>query len=607
VRVWLGKDVTVDRRTHHQHVVTQPDSPLPTGRTSGTRRVIPLWAGPADPGWLTSLQRLAGNRATASLHAWASSGRRLAVQREEIALRSGKKVTDTSPGPGDNIREDVLALLGRLYGLWSIDNAAFPDQHSTVSAMAPNSQVPLTRPGPPVWSFRPTIDAIRRNREPHLAAAVINHFMGGLAVAGPVGQGQANAKNDVLAVQDRLNFLKPYPGYTAERAAAAAATGAVPESALPETLAAITAFKTGIAAGTAGWQTVRAGESDLGVDRFAGQTTSRSVTVPAKHEEGEPDTATISVSIFLPSKLTEKNDVAVFFSPGDGTETSAVQPGSNATNVHAMRSGADATSWIVIGVPGFRQRDHEAGWNAMTTAAIHGCLAAAGRPPRIDRLRLIAHSRGGRGLVTTVRRKLVDIGLLDKVIMLDQPHGTLDADLAASTPRGRKPPPVVDYTQSSAPGAARALNAETVRAIGFSRLIQDRPDRPPPPAAVALVAPIIADLPRRGGFTTGASGSGKVNVHDWAKKHSSAITAIATADSTAEKEWNRFVGNPVRPLQTALVAPSPGFHVNTQDLMRFFGSPLRDPATGAPRGAGFSLGIYAHHLFPAEFSEEFFQ
>jgi hypothetical protein len=96
-------------------------------------------------------------------------------------------------------------------------------------------------------------------------------------------------------------------------------------------------------------------------------------------------------------------------------------------------------------------------------------------------------------------------------------------------------------------------------------------------------------------------------VHAWAKTYIGAITAIATADNTAEREWNRFVGNPATPLQIALVAPSPGFHVNTQDLMWFFGGPLLDPATGAPREAGFSLGIYAHHLFPAEFSDEFFR
>src|SRR4051812_23812096 len=110
----------------------------------------------------------------------------------------------------------------------------------------------------------------------------------------------------------------------------------------------------------------------------------------------------------------------------------------------------------------------------MTTAAIHSCLARAGRPQRIDRLRLIAHSRGGRGLVTTVHRKLVNIGIVDKVIMLDQPHGSLDKDLAAAA---KKPPPVIDYTQGPGiKGRGRTLKAEVIRAIGFARLIQDRPD-----------------------------------------------------------------------------------------------------------------------------------
>jgi hypothetical protein len=554
---------------------------------------------------VTSLQRLAGNRATTGLVAGASATRSF-VQRESIELRSGKKVTD-SPGPGDNIREDVLALLGRLYGLWSIDTNAFPDQHSKITGFTPKSQVPQTAPGPPVWSFKPTIDAIRRNSEPHLAGPVINHYMGGVNAKGPVGQGQSNAKDDVVAVQDRLNFLTPYPEYASERAAAAAATTAtVSDSALPGTLKAITAFKTGIASGKTGWQTVRSSEAESGGDRFAGQTASHTVTVPAKHEDADPPEASITVSIFLPAALTEQNNVALFFSPGNAAEEVPAQPGANATNVHAMRSGADRTSWILIGVPGFRQKNKEAGWNAMTTAAIHSCLARAGRLQRIDRLRLIAHSRGGRGLVTTVHRGLVNIGIVDKVIMLDQPHGSLDKDLAAATP-GRKPPPVIDYTQGpGTKGGGRTLKAEVIRAIGFARLVQDRPNPPPPPPAAALLAPILADLPRRGSFTTDPSPSGgKINVHDWGTRHAADIAAITSADVVAEKEWKRLFNERGTPLSTALTTPSPYFHVNTQNLMRYFPGPLI--ASGTAREFGFDLAIYAHHLFPAELSEEFFR
>ena len=341
-------------------------------------------------------------------------------------------------------------------------------------------------------------------------------------------------------------------------------------------------------------------------DRFAGQTTTHTVTVPAKHEDTEPPEASIPVSIFLPGALTDKNNVAVFFSPGDGTETAPIQPGANATNVHAMRSGADRTSWILIGVPGFRQKNKEAGWNAMTTAAIHSCLARAGRPQRIDRLRLIAHSRGGRGLVTTVHRGLVNIGIVDKVIMLDQPHDSLDKDLAAATP-GRKPLPVIDYTQGPGiKGGGRTLKAEVIRAIGFARLVQDRPDPPPPPPAAALLAPILADLPRRGSFTTDASPSGgKINVHDRGTRHAADIAAITSADVIAEKEWKRLFKEPGTVLSTALTTPSPYFHVNTQNLMRFFAGPLI--ASGTAREFGFDLGVYAHHLFPPELSEEFFR
>lgn len=537
--------------------------------------------------------------------------------REAITLRSTHDVTDTTPGAADNRREEVLDLLDRLHTLWSIDNARYSDQYRYISALPAGAQVPQSDASTqPPWSFQPTMDAIRRNRGPTLAAAVINHHMGGLAVSDSVGRGLTNNKADVLAVQDRLNFLAPYPAYVAERAAVVAlSTPTVPDSALGGTYGAITDFKIGIASGEAGWLTVRASESEYGGDRFAGQTASHTVTVLANHTASEgavfETREAIQVAIFLPSGLTpEQNKVFLFFSPGDGTEVSPTAPGGNATNVHAIRSGADASGWIVIGIPGFRAASAERGWNSFDTAAIQSCLTRAGRGTRIDALRLAAHSRGGRGLTRTVARRLIDVGLIDRVIMLDQPHPGLAGSLAAGAARGARPAPITDYTQGGGGGAGTALDAQGVRAIGFARLVQDRSDLPPPAAAATLLAPVLVDLPSRGRFTThpvaaGTTG-GRINIHDWIRSHSTAIGAIARADARAQTEWTRFVGAPTSTLDRSKVDPSPWFHVNTQNLMRFFSGPLID-AAGRPVAFGFTLGIYAHHLFVAEIAEELFE
>lgn len=530
------------------------------------------------------------------------------VMREAISLRSSHLVTDVAPRAVDNKREEVLELLDRLHVLWSIDNDNYDNQYRYIFQLPAGAQVPQTdATSTPPWSFQPTMDALARNRQPTLATPVINHYMGGLGASSSVGQGLTNNKVDVLAVQDRLNFLSPYQEYAAEHAAVMALTGPnAPDALLQGTYFAIIDFKVGIASGTAGWTPTRAGESEFGVDRFAGQTASHTITVLANHLTPAATQEAIPVSIFLPSGIgPERNKVFLFFSPGDGTEVSPVQPGTNATNVHAIRSGADPSEWIVIGIPGYSVEGRN-GWNTIDTAGIQSCLVRAGRGTRIDALRLAGHSRGGIGLTQTVSRRLIDMSLVDRIIMLDQPHERLNESLARLPPRSR--PPVIDYTQGGG-GSGTALYAPGVRAIGFSRLIQDRPDVPLPGAVATLVAPILADLPPRGGFTTqpvppGATG-GRVNIHDWIRRHSAAISAISRKDIPAEAEWKRFCSARTATLNRTIVDQSPYFHVNTQDLMRFFGGPLID-SSGHPSGCGFLLGTYAHHLFVAEISDEMF-
>jgi hypothetical protein len=137
---------------------------------------------------------------------------------------------------------------------------------------------------------------------------------------------------------------------------------------------------------------------------------------------------------------------------------------------------------------------------------------------------------------------------------------------------------------------------------------------PAPAATLALMARVLHDLPPRGTFTTNpvpaGSTTGKQNIHDWIKAHSSDVSAVAKADAVAQAEWQRFTNNQATPLHHSVTDKSPYFHVNTQDLMHFFGAPiLRKNSAGAEIATnfGFTLGIYAHHLFVAEISEELFQ
>jgi hypothetical protein len=388
----------------------------------------------------------------------------------------------------------------------------------------------------------------------------------------------------------------------------------VPDSALGETFKAIADFKAAVASGNAGWLPVRAAEVEFGGDRFAGQTTTIKARVPANHtrqknipfemEEG------IKISVFLPSRLgSEENNVFLFFGPGEGTEESPETPGLNATNVHAIRAGADGTNWIVIGIPGQVADDVEIGWNAFDNAAIAECLKYAGRVTTISKLRLCAHSRGIRGLTKTVVNRHIDLRLLDKVIVLDVPHLDLANNLPLVMPPGTRAPPIISYSQRPGVGARTALNADGVRAIGFARLIQDRTDVPPPPRVASLIAK-IADLPALGSFSTGAvsgpTARGKTDIHRWIKDHGPAIDQIARVDRAAEMEWDRFFKARGRPLNRSRVESSPYFHVNTENLMRFFSRPLIDPGTGRPLDAGFPMDIYAHHLFVAEISWELF-
>lgn len=547
--------------------------------------------------------------------------------RGDQAAVTPPRITNANPRTPDNNRENLLAALDRLHTLWSIDNNSFDKQHAYIAALPPHAQVPLIdSTTSPSWSLQATFDAIQRNAEPTLSAPVINHFLGGLALKGGVGQNLQNNVDDVLRLQERLKFRLPYSGYAQEHSVAqTVVTASVPDASLTYTFGAIVQLKQDIASAFAGWLPVRAAEMEFGGDLFAGQTTSVSLRVKANltatgRNASPPETdEDIAVSVFLPSKLaSDANNVFLFYSANGATEDNPSRPGTNSTNVHALRSGADPTSWIVIGIPG-----RDPGWNTIDTNAILACLERAGRKPAIDKLRLCAHSRGIRGLQRTIQEGRVDLQLVDKIFILDQTDADLLVKPSSVFPRAaRRRPTIVSYAKvfkspkDWQPDAGTTLNGFAMLALSFARLIQDRPDVSLPPAAAVFLLPkVVPSLKPLGTFTTksGSAVGAKTSIHQWTRENAVEIEKISKVDREAEDEWKRFTSRDqiMFPLKLPLVAKSPYFHVHTQNLWRFYAGPLVDGSGKLTANfnsqSDFGLEIYAHHLFVAEIAHELFE
>lgn len=161
-----------------------------------------------------------------------------------------------------------------------------------------------------------------------------------------------------------------------------------------------------------------------------------------------------------------------------------------------MRTAADDTPWIVIGVPGA-----DPGFVTISTADIHACLTGAGRAAQVDDIRLSAHSRGYKGLQETVRRRLIEVGKVSRVVAFDANYRTLVAALnRAGIPAAR----VTAYQVTPGGGGplpmagSRTINlsdiAGPLRAIAYVRLIQDamitRPTLAIPPGVRAQLFPV---------------------------------------------------------------------------------------------------------------------
>jgi hypothetical protein len=290
-------------------------------------------------------------------------------------------------------------------------------------------------------------------------------------------------------------------------------------------------------------------------------------------------TQNIDVSIFVPAgTLPDRNKVHIFFSPGNAVETGLVASavGMNAAMTHGLRGAADTTEWILISVPGRSGPSSEAnGFNTIDTAGVQACLRAAGRTSTsIDALRYSSHSRGSRGLRETLSRRLIPSPVADRVVVFDAAFSSLDRALAGSGIAGSSMVAlnVVDPGRLSVIGSRNiSLGAGAMRAIGYTRIIQDAMVTQPSLAIPAGVSSQLLTLPARGRFTTTSPApAGMTNINDFARTNAAAIRAITAHENDAGTGLKTFI--------------------DTNNLIRL--------------GTVFSSGIYSHHLFVAELAHE---
>jgi hypothetical protein len=464
--------------------------------------------------------------------------------------------------------------MDRLHLLWSINNADYNTEYPAVSALPLGSAVPVAR-------VPLTVAAIRRNLDPTLQPAVATHFLD-LSLSDPVGRGQRNNKGDIHSLQVSLRALGLLsdPDFTAESAAVSGlASTTVPDGQIPRTIAAISNLKDKIAGGRLGWAPIRADEAEAGGDRFGGQTFDFQLSSLCRFPAtaGPPPRPareiadTFGVSIFVPRGAHPGvNKVHVFFSPGEVTGDS----GFNAVLMHGLRSASDNSEWILISVPGI-----EKGWCTIDRAGILACLTRVGRSAAIDALRLTGHSRGGAGLLASLQRSFIT-GPIERIAVLDCGEFFTGAWVDGWKRHGTS---VTHYrVMNSLPLAgANVINLEKscMRAIGYTRLIQDAMVTRPTLSVPAPITGQLLPLPARGSFTTSAtSRAGQPNIRLDCKRMQTCFCRDRQSriDAIIRNELDRRRG-------------LHGF-VEGNDLTRFAQS--------------FVPGIYSHHLFVAEIAHE---
>ncbi|HEY8788660.1 MAG TPA: hypothetical protein VIM10_05955 [Actinopolymorphaceae bacterium] len=204
---------------------------------SGSPQRLLLPAPAATSASALDLQRTAGNQVTS-----------LVLQRYDITVNGGGRVSD-SDAFGANMRESVLLVMDRLHSIWAMPDAAYGPEHALVSALPAGAIVPVGR-------IPATIAALLRSRDSSLAAPVAQTQLR-LALSDGVGEGQPNVKADVAAIQDfvHANGLLSDAAYGTpdahgERAILDASGANVIPMLVPQTMAAVSAVKARLLAGT---------------------------------------------------------------------------------------------------------------------------------------------------------------------------------------------------------------------------------------------------------------------------------------------------------------------------------------------------------------------
>jgi hypothetical protein len=297
--------------------------------------------------------------------------------------------------------------------------------------------------------------------------------------------------------------------------------------------------------------------------------------------------------LFIPGAIhPERNQVHVCWSPGDATSEALTG---------AFRFALNSVGWILIVVEG---PDRPDGFVTLSAAEIVEILRKAGRPARIDALRLSGHSRGALGLAETLNQDLLvqrkgaaaypKVGpeVVERVVNFDNYFFSfLKAMDASGIPSSkifgyRVVIPSIGKPAENFWSASKSQTIDLlpvlngVRAVGYSRLIQDaikigrRTLTPPDSLTLAdITGRLLTNLPALGDFTSRSSDHTEF-------RQFCRINAPAIANCLRDEQHSD--------LDHAFKGPLIEF-VNNNNL------------AGIGR---FSAAIWAHQLFACEFAHE---
>jgi hypothetical protein len=154
-----------------------------------------------------------------------------------VELVSGAFVGDIA-GAGDNLREDVLTVMSRLFFIGAMPVADYNAEEPAVAAIAVGGIVPQA-------TIPKTIQALKAAHEPTLTVFGSTTALS-VPIVAEVGAGKPNLKADILQIQDKLRLYQELTDaeYAAERAAVnAAAAPGIADALIPKTLQGISKIK----------------------------------------------------------------------------------------------------------------------------------------------------------------------------------------------------------------------------------------------------------------------------------------------------------------------------------------------------------------------------